>query len=162
MVELLIIYVITSTLLSTSKEINVELLPIRSFSVMVPPGIYVLGDPCYTVPDKDWHKLLKSCDYFNTPIGEVNGHKILGFSTMYGDGTYRGSDGKSYPVDAGLIGLVPYVYAAPTVRDNRAIVQLVKFDYNTLCTRSQEGSLQFGSITINTADDNFDDKEEDE
>jgi hypothetical protein len=135
-----------------------ELLPVRSFSVVVPPGTYVLGDPCYTVAVDDWQVLLESCDYFNTPIGEVKGHKILGFSTMYGDGVYRGSDGKHYPVDAGLIGLVPYDYAASTVRDNRKIVQLVKLDYPTLCTRSQEGMLTFGGIKIDTENNDIDDE----
>ena len=137
-----------------------ELLPVRSFSVVVPPGTYVLGDPCYTVPHEDWHALLKSCDYFNTPIGVVKSHKILGFSTMYGDGMYRGCDGKYYPVDAGLIGLVPYDYASPTARDNRKLVQLIKLDCSTLCTRSQEGELTFGAVKINTGFNDVNEEDE--
>ena len=75
-------------------------------TVYVPAGKYVIGDPCYTVPDADWHKLLESCDYFNRPIGISGGFEVLAFPTKYGDGVYRDQVGRKYPVDAGLIGCI--------------------------------------------------------
>jgi hypothetical protein len=45
------------------------MLTLSSISVVVPKGAYILGDPCYVVPDKDWGDLLASCNYFNAPVG---------------------------------------------------------------------------------------------
>lgn len=75
--------------------------------VIVQSGKYFLGDPCYAVPDELWHDLLESCSFFNTPIGTAGKHKVLGFGTAYGDGEYTDQYGNEFPVDAGLIGLVP-------------------------------------------------------
>ena len=47
------------------------MLTLSSISVVVPKGAYILGDPCYVVPDKDWGDLLASCNYFNAPVGKV-------------------------------------------------------------------------------------------
>ena len=38
---------------------------------------------------------------------EYMGHPIFVHSTAYGDGSYEGSDGRSYSVDAGIIGAIP-------------------------------------------------------
>jgi hypothetical protein len=35
------------------------------------------------------------------------GHPIFVHSTAYGDGSYKGTDGRSYYVDAGIIGAIP-------------------------------------------------------
>ena len=81
-----------------------------TFEIMIPPGTYYMGDPCYAVRDVDWHTLLHSADYFHNPVGEIHGFRVYATSTAYGDGEYIGSSGHSYPVDAGLIGLVPVEY----------------------------------------------------
>ena len=130
---------------------------ISKVEVEVPAGRYILGDPCYAVPDdEEWMELLESCDYFNTPIGTIrrNGaglkpFKIVAFSTRWGDGCYRGTDGNSYPVDAGLIGLVPVeVIGMDALRDDLCTV--VTFDKPTKCSSDGEGKLRFGHITIDT------------
>ena len=123
-----------------------------SHTVTVEPGKYWLGDPCYTVQDDLWVELLQSCDYFNQPIGTVNGFQVLAFQTKWGDGVYKGSDGHEYPVDAGLIGLVP-VALAPDSPDGDRIVE---FTRPTDCT-DDDGVLTFGTITINTAKEDYDD-----
>ena len=95
-----------------------------------PPGTYFIGDPCYAVPDDDWHDLLESTGYLGLYASEENkkldiynrkddmngvfrykGRYILASSTSYGDGCYPGSDGFSYGVDAGMIGAVPMDWA---------------------------------------------------
>lgn len=130
-------------------------------SVVVPAGTYVLGDPCYSVPDEHWDALLESCDYFmDVPVGHVNGFDVLGFSTKYGDGTYKGSDGKSYPVDAGMIGLVPIEFAVDKdgASDGRSVVT---FNHPTTCTVN-DGVLKFGSIVIDTDSDEYDEYDDDD
>ena len=135
--------------------------------VEVPAGQYILGDPCYAVPDDEWMELLESCDYFENPIGKITRrdksyYRIVAFSTRWGDGCYRGTDGNSYPVDAGLIGLVPVeAVDMDALRDDLCTV--VTFDKPTKCGTDGDGKLRFGHITIDTdpAQDE-DDEDEDE
>lgn len=121
-------------------------------TVCVPAGKYVLGDPCYTVPDEDWDKLLKSCDYFKRPVGISGGFEVLAFHTQFGDGTYRDQNNNKYPVDAGLIGLVPIEYAVID-EDYVYPTQYVEFDKPTMCRRDDDGTLWFGTIKIRTGVD---------
>lgn len=118
--------------------------------VIVPEGSYVIGDPCYAVPDKDWDDLLLSCNYFENPIGYVKDglqkFSVLAFSTRWGDGSYHGTDGNVYPVDAGLIGLVP-IEMVEDLTDHT----IVEFNRDTLCVNDGSGNLRFGHITIDTA-----------
>jgi hypothetical protein len=122
---------------------------IKRVEVVVPSGTYAIGDPCYAVPNDDWADLLESCDYFQNPIGIVKDglqkFSVLGFGTKWGDGCYRGTDGKDYPVDAGLIGLVP----VEMIKDF-ADCELITFEKDTLCVNDGSGKLRFGHITIDT------------
>ena len=143
---------------------------ISKVEVEVPAGSYVLGDPCYCFPDHDeWMELLESCEYFNAPIGSIRRtkantfnametFKVLAFSTRWGDGCYQGTDGRMYPVDAGLIGLVPLEVIGSDRRDDLGTV--VVFNKPTKCSTDGEGKLRFGHITIDT--DPMDDEEDDE
>jgi hypothetical protein len=127
---------------------------IKSVDVIVPAGQYVLGDPCYAVPDDNWDELLESCNYFENPVGHIrlddfhmNKTFILAFRTRWGDGEYWGSNGMSYPVDAGLIGLVPVDIA----KDLESHYQnIVTFKKDTICSYNGSGKLRFGSISIET------------
>ena len=131
---------------------------IKRVEVVVPAGQYAIGDPCYAVPDKDWDGLLQSCNYFESPIGYVNDgtqkFPVLAFSTKWGDGCYRGTDGKEYGVDAGLIGLVPVEIVTDLTN-----CELVTFDKPTLCIDDTSGKLKFGHITIDT-DPAYDEEED--
>lgn len=125
---------------------------ITSIEVEVPAGQYVLGDPCYAVPEDKWMELLESCNYFINPIGNFfqdnDYHHIVAFGTRWGDGYYRGTDGKSYPVDAGLIGLVPLCASSNELRDD--LSNVVTFEKPTICSTDGTGKLRFGHITIDT------------
>jgi len=119
----------------------------------VPAGEYALCDPCYAVADDDWMTLLESCDYFNEPVGTIKGFKVYAFDTMYGDGSYYGTDGFTYGVDAGLIGLTPVEYMGEKERHevfDGKLGTLVVFLNDTYCSRSEDGTLKFGSIEIDT------------
>jgi hypothetical protein len=127
---------------------------IKSVDVVVPAGNYVLGDPCYAVPDDKWDELLESCNYFENPVGYIrfddfpmNKTFILGFPTRWGDGQYEGSNGMSYPVDAGLIGLVPVDIAKDLESHYQNIVTFTK---DTVCSHDGSGKLRFGGISIET------------
>jgi hypothetical protein len=138
---------------------------ISKVEVEVPAGHYILGDPCYVVPDSDWDSLLQSCNYFENPIGYVKDgiqeFPVLAFSTLWGDGCYKGTDGNTYPVDAGLIGLVPVEILGKDVHNLRGdLSKIVTFDKTIKCSRDSDGKLRFGHITIDT--DPAQDEEEEE
>lgn len=137
----------------------------------VPTGEYWLGDPCYSFssndgrkypegvdPDKIWRdELFDEGDFYN-PIQTCSLGTIYSFFTQYGDGGYRDNFGNSFCVDAGMIGLVP-VGMMPPPRADLAIK--VVFTEPTLCHRTREGVLTFGSHIIETNWDNMTDEEED-
>lgn len=131
--------------------------PFTFKQVWVPAGTYVLGDPCYAVPKDLWDEAGESCDWWEaSPIATVTvegkEYNILGFDTAYGDGSYNGSDGTEYPVDAGMIGLVPIELALLNmVRGGYqpGLNKVIVFDRETLCT-SDDGVMQFGDIHIDT------------
>jgi hypothetical protein len=130
----------------------------EGWTVIVPAGSYFLGDPCYAVPDAFWDALLNTCKFFEKPIGTANGFEVLGFGTAWGDGSYQDQDGNEYPVDAGLIGLVPVGLIEQEQRaELLKLGRMVDFTEPTACTAAQ-GVMQFGRIRIDTR--NFDDTAE--
>lgn len=69
-----------------------------------PAGKYYIGDLCYVLDDE----LIDAAVCGRDDGFHTNGKHVLGyFSTAYGDGCYRGTNGQSYGVDAGMIGIVP-------------------------------------------------------
>ena len=118
----------------------------------IPAGKYYLGDPCYMVPDDEWHDLLYTCQTFQEPVGTLrDGTKIYALPTAYGDGQYTGSDGFSYGVDAGLIGLVPVgIKLDDDSKQCLDLVNIVEFLTDTVMY-DDNGVLTFGHIVIDTA-----------
>lgn len=73
-----------------------------------PPGKYYIGDLCYVLNDKLYENVFGGQDYdggLYTQKG--SGHSFMVASTAWGDGTYEGSDGNEFFVDAGIIGICP-------------------------------------------------------
>lgn len=72
---------------------------------------YYIGDPCYFISNEEWMDFLEAgrllCNgEYDGKVFEYKGRRCWCHGTAYGDGCYRGTDGNSYPVDAGLIGIV--------------------------------------------------------
>lgn len=100
---------------------------------MMRPGTYYVGDLCY-VMHPQWKQV---CDLmfategnsvldgeFNLP----NGVRFALSSTAYGDGVYYDTEGRKYPVDAGLIGCI----RKEDVQDPEAYLDgmnVVEFEY---------------------------------
>lgn len=74
---------------------------------------FFIGDICYALKDEIYDGVWGSNDYkdglFDTGVTDSVGSPVKFFvcSTAYGDGSYHGTNGKSFPVDAGNIGVVP-------------------------------------------------------
>lgn len=129
-------------------------------------GTYYIGDPCYAFQGENWDKILNETDFFET--GKVH-NGIWAGSTAYGDGAYTDQLGNEYPVDAGLIGIIPIESCDfGDIRwennqwvDGRGITfsngekfefkpgNVVTFEHDFLVSYD-EGQFQFGHINIDT------------
>lgn len=122
--------------------------------VTLPPGRYVVGDPCYSIADDAWMEWLEAADYTNKHrdhilAAPVRGRMAVGIHTAWGDGIYYGSDGSQFPVDAGLIGLVPIQVADKNdLGPGRVIIDI---DHEIeVYPRDDLGVITLGPIEIET------------
>jgi len=151
----------------------------------LPPGRYLLSDPCYVIKDKLWGKFLSDV---LTPIGMFASDKVISnelihpeftgcvFNTYFGDGSFKVKltseenifsaitpYNKELGVDSGMIGLmqVPedWLNAAYTYSQG-----LMAFTFiNKIKCFSRNGVLHFGDIVIDTKWDNeYDDPDYDD
>lgn len=124
----------------------------------LPAGTYVIGDPCYSVPKDQWSDILDQTDYFDKPKGffkddSGNEIKVIAFTTMYGDGRFQDTFDNYYPVDAGLIGIMP-------VGDYPVGNGCHTFTYPEAFLCKKIGStLIFGHIVIETGDIEYEEEE---
>jgi len=133
-----------------------------SNSMVMPAGKYWIGDPCYIFPhhgpmENKWEELLAEVGFFEESYGELDDGKIKVWaaSTAYGDGRYIGSNGKAFPVDAGLIGIAPQEtveYLGRTDNDLDYLGLFIEFE-EPFVVKSRDGNFTFGHIDIDTGDD---------
>lgn len=137
-----------------------NMLPVvKSMTIEVPAGRYVIGDPCYAISgSKRWSGFGNSCDWFDgSAIARLGDQWIVGFGTAYGDGLYRGSDGNNYPVDSGLLGLVPVEFA-----DTTQDLPIIEMSSSGLCFYDN-GVIHLGPVKIDTdPDDEWEDEWDEE
>ena len=69
-------------------------------------GFYI-GDICYAMSDKNYHGEWGKKHDYEDGVYEIDGHNFAVGGTAYGDGEYADTDGYSYGVDAGVIGIMP-------------------------------------------------------
>ena len=125
--------------------------------IKMPAGTYYLGDCCYVLrkeqhPEFDWVR--DFCNKFFTTEADrasfdVMGHQVCALNTAYGDGTYPSNIEAIFPVDAGLIGLVPVGLWKGTDEPFGCLKVTFNTDFDVY--KEGEGSLVFGHIEIYTA-----------
>ena len=120
---------------------------------MMKAGKYYVGDLCYVMHDR-WDEFCAlTINGHNVLDGEFNlkdGTRFATYTTMYGDGNYFDEEGKSYDVDAGLIGCVAledidFTDSSNSVAGGR-IVEFVR-DFTTF---SSGGVITIGTVCIDT------------
>jgi hypothetical protein len=118
-------------------------------SAVLPAGQYIVGDPCYAVEEQGlWMSLLESADFGSNPHvyeAQHKQHQFTAVSTLYGDGVYEDEQGRSYGVDAGLIGVTP----APNATTAPNGTHLVHFDQPFQVSK-EDGVITIGNLTIDT------------
>ena len=68
------------------------------------PGKYFIGDICYAMPDEKYGRVWGDKYDYDDGFYEKEGFAVHG--TAFGDGCFDGTDGRSYSVDAGVLGIV--------------------------------------------------------
>ena len=129
-------------------------------SIELPAGDYYVGDPCYAFNHDDWALAFEQMQFDTRQavdrIQLPNGRWFVLTSTRYGDGGYRGSDGYTYGVDAGCIGVVPVQSASDPVPTPHGLNRVTfdrPFIFNAL---DDDGNIVIGDITIPTGDTEID------
>ena len=131
----------------------------------LPAGKYYIGDPCYVIDDDKWSDF---CDILfkgnggsrNDEVTDFEGHPMFASGTAYGDGSYEGSDGVVYGVDAGLIGIVPVALIKKRgISEARRLGSIVTFKKPFEAYKDDAHTFHFGDIDIPTGDVEEDDED---
>lgn len=72
-----------------------------------PAGTYYIGDLCYALPRDVYEKVFGGVGGYQSGFYFKGADFFMMAGTSYGDGEYKGSDGNSFCVDAGIIGIAP-------------------------------------------------------
>jgi hypothetical protein len=137
----------------------------------MPAGKYWIGDLCY-VMHENWDEFCEKAydrDTTDSKDGRMvmnNGVTVAWFNTMWGDGTYRDSQGRKYPVDAGLIGCIKMNDIDHDHKDNDLFGgNIVEFSNDFECGY-ENGTIWFGhgrdSVEIETGDTSEEDEEDED
>ena len=120
---------------------------------MMKAGKYYVGDLCYVLHDR-WDEFCSLTISGNRVLdGEFNlkdGTRFATFTTKWGDGNYFDQDGKSYDVDAGLIGCVAVEDINFDDKSNFVAGGRVVEFVNDFTTFSAGGVITIGNIAIDT------------
>lgn len=125
--------------------------------ITLPAGKYYIGDPGYAF-DKTWMDILKETDWFNNEPCKIGKHLCAAGSTAHGDGLYKDQNNYEYPIDAGLIAILPIVLLRRERKLN--ITKIAKEKYGRVVDFEkpfeviiENGKFDFGGILINTTGD---------
>jgi hypothetical protein len=130
---------------------------------MMQPGKYYIGDLCY-VMHGEWDEFCKLTIVGDKVLdGEFNladGRRFATFTTAWGDGNYFDQNGKSYDVDAGLIGCIRLADIDLTNPENSLIGGNIVEFVQPFSTFSAGGEIRIGNVLINTDPAEVEEEEE--
>ncbi len=75
-------------------------------TAVLPAGTYYVGDICYVLDETLYDTFWGMVNDYKEGKYTVNAGTFVVANTAYGDGVYVGSDGFTYGVDSGTIGMV--------------------------------------------------------
>ena len=137
----------------------------KSFKINVKNGFYI-GDLCYALNEKVYDEVWGGNNYedgqYTDPETKAEFAMV---GTTYGDGEYESSDGVTFPVDAGIIGVADLAICdgdtslGKVVSDYSGTV-LIRYDNGTI-TVSWKSGKYYDLIDIYTGDEEDYDEEED-
>jgi len=116
-------------------------------STKLPPGRYFIGDPCYVFSRRDWDNF--ACDAILDGKPTMKDLPYFAAHTLNGDGTYRGTNGFEFGVDAGLLGAIPEALITKTPDPEDGI--MIDCPTGLFCDEN-DGLFTFGDLLIDTRD----------
>jgi hypothetical protein len=122
--------------------------------VLMPAGVYYVGDLCYVLRDDDWDEaveLFTGNDDFGCVEGKFtlqDGRQFVSFNTAFGDGAYFDQYGGKYDVDSGCIGCIRVKDLTERIPDDGC--RVIHFDQDFVCSTNGE-ILRIDHLRINTA-----------
>lgn len=134
----------------------------------LPPGRYVISDPCYVIERKEYERLLDETNFWSghDEIGGVftdsrTGADYAVVTTKYGDGSYPAtspSQSTKLSVDAGCIACLPEVMLNKRASNWMNVEFTTPFDVSY-----SNGTITYGNVNIFTGDEEeYEDEDEDE
>jgi hypothetical protein len=75
------------------------------FSFTLPAGEYYIGDLCYVLSDDIYDKIFGGTGYKSGIYEEKGTGRTFLVTRTWGDGNYRGSDGKDFIIDSSSLGI---------------------------------------------------------
>ena len=103
---------------------------IDTYEFIVPKGTYYVGDLCYALEDDLYHDIFGEKGYASGLYEDENKKEFFLVSgTAFGDGEYVDTLGRTYGVDAGIIGICPIDLAKKGTDGG----QVIEFDGATEC-----------------------------
>ena len=127
---------------------------------VLPAGTYYIGDICYVLSDELYDNIFGGTGYECGHYTSAEGQFLVSH-TFAGDGTYPGSDGFEYLVDAAIIGIV----SQPLLSKETDGGNIYEFATDVSVTM-EDGVFTFESddvsLEINTRDSQDEDEDEDE
>lgn len=123
----------------------------------LPAGKYYVGDLCYVMTDAEWEQFcaitIKGNKVLDGEFQMPDGRRFATYGTAWGDGLYKDWEGRSYCVDAGLIGCIKVEdIRAEKYDDIEELGNIIDFpvDFITTGGRDGNGTIQFGRVVIET------------
>jgi hypothetical protein len=119
-----------------------------------PAGKYYVGDLCY-VMHAEWDEGRTDMGCNQGEFTLKDGTRFVSYNTKWGDGTYKDNSGRSYSVDAGLLGIVALKDIDLSNPDNDCSGgTIVEFKQPFNC-EGEDGFMRFGNIMIDTDTQDF-------
>ena len=114
--------------------------------VVLPAGIYYIGDPMHVLDKEEWHERVYITDNIYEPELSFWHHK-----TYWGDGVFYDQDQCRYVVDSASIGVVP-IYMFRDGKGNISMDRLgVVYAFgNEFICEYDNGIFTIGDIKIDT------------
>lgn len=118
---------------------------INANQFVVPKGTYYVGDLCYALEDDIYRDVYGKMNYKDGLYQNEKDYFLVA-GTAFGDGEYVDTLGRSYGVDAGIIGICPIHLARKGTEGG----QVIEFEEDIMCDFHQ-GMFSFTPLDTDEA-----------